>query len=105
MNTKYCVLLGLSLFLEQWIRNGDGATSQWLFCDGTTDETSIEILETPLARPARAQDMIIASHSNLSVVTSSTSVTPSHPLSLSRVRFYLHGGFYILSTTDTYSNR
>jgi hypothetical protein len=40
MNTKYCVLLGLSLFLEQWIRDGDGATSQWLFCDGTTDETS-----------------------------------------------------------------
>jgi hypothetical protein len=42
----------------------------------------IEILKTPPACPARAQDMI-ASHSNLSVVTSPTSVTPSHPLSLS----------------------
>jgi hypothetical protein len=40
----------------------------------------IEILKTPPARPARAQDMI-ASHSNLSVVTSQTSVIPSHPLS------------------------
>jgi hypothetical protein len=38
MNTQYCVLVGLSLFLEKWIRDGDGATSQWLFCDGTTDE-------------------------------------------------------------------
>jgi hypothetical protein len=42
---------------------------------------TIEILKTPPARPARAQDMIIASHSNLSVVTSQTSVIPSHPLS------------------------
>jgi hypothetical protein len=41
---------------------------------------AIEILKTPPARPASAQDMI-ASHSNLSVVTSPTSVTPSHPLS------------------------
>jgi hypothetical protein len=41
----------------------------------------IEILKTPPACPARAQEMIIASHSNLSVVTSPTSGTPSHPLS------------------------
>jgi hypothetical protein len=41
---------------------------------------TIEILKTPPARPARAQDMI-ASHSNLPVVTSQKSVISSHPLS------------------------
>jgi hypothetical protein len=74
------------------------ACSCWISCDKNLVEGNrekllyrtailkycdlIEILKTPPARPARTQDMI-ASHSNLSVVISLTSVTPSHPLSLS----------------------
>ena len=40
MNAKYCCLLGLSLFLEKWIADGEGAVSQWLFGDGVTDDDS-----------------------------------------------------------------
>ena len=40
MNRKWCVLLSLSFFLEKWIRDGDGRTSQWLFSDGTVDATA-----------------------------------------------------------------
>lgn len=36
MNPKYCVELGLALFLEKWIGDGEGAISQWLFANGTT---------------------------------------------------------------------
>lgn len=37
MNTKYCVLLALSIFLEKWLRDGEGRTSQWLFVNGTSN--------------------------------------------------------------------
>ena len=40
MNAKYCVLLGLGSFLEKWIRDGEGKTSQWLFANGVTDASS-----------------------------------------------------------------
>ena len=41
-NSKFCVLLNLSLFLEKWLRDGAGTTSQWVFADGTTDRMSSE---------------------------------------------------------------
>jgi hypothetical protein len=41
MNTTYCCVLGLSLFLEKWISDGQGSVSQWLFADGTSDSSSI----------------------------------------------------------------
>ena len=40
MNEKVCVVLGLALFLEKWIADGVGGTSQWLFLDGVTDSRS-----------------------------------------------------------------
>jgi hypothetical protein len=36
MNIVYCVLLGLAVFLEDWIEGGQGRTSQWMFTDGST---------------------------------------------------------------------
>ena len=30
---RYCVLLNLAVFLEKWLRDGAGTTSQWLFGD------------------------------------------------------------------------
>ena len=41
-NPKFCVLLNLSLFLKKWLQDGDRATSQWLFANGRTDQTSGE---------------------------------------------------------------
>ena len=41
-NPKFCVLLNLSLFLKKWLQDGDRATSQWLFANGRTDQTSAE---------------------------------------------------------------
>ena len=41
MNTTYCCVLGLSLFLEKWISDRQGSVSQWLFADGTSDLSSI----------------------------------------------------------------
>ena len=41
MSTKYCCVLGLSLFLEEWIGDGQGSVSQWLFADGKSDPSSI----------------------------------------------------------------
>ena len=38
MNPDYCV----AVFLEEWIEQGQGRTSQWLFSDGTTMVTSPE---------------------------------------------------------------
>ena len=46
-NSKFCVLLSLSLFLEKWIQDGEGAVSQWLFAKGTTDASH---------RPIKDQD-------------------------------------------------
>ena len=40
MNAKYCPLLALSLFLEKWVQDGDGAGSQWLLVNGVTDQNS-----------------------------------------------------------------
>ena len=40
MNAKYCPLLALSLFLEKWIQDGDGAGSQWSLVNGVTDQNS-----------------------------------------------------------------
>ena len=40
MNAKYCPLLALSLFLEKWIQDSDGAGSQWLLVNGVTDQNS-----------------------------------------------------------------
>jgi hypothetical protein len=42
MNPDYCVMLSLAVFLEDWIEQGQGCTSQWLFSDGTTMLTSPE---------------------------------------------------------------
>ena len=36
-NSKFCVLLNLSLFLEKWLQDGVGTTSQWLFANGSTE--------------------------------------------------------------------
>lgn len=40
MNQQVCTVLALALFLEKWIKDGEGAASQWLFCDGFTDSRS-----------------------------------------------------------------
>ena len=40
MNTDYCLMLSLSVFLESWISRGQGRTSQWLFSDGITTASS-----------------------------------------------------------------
>ena len=36
-----CPVLGLALFLKKWIRDGVGATSQWLFGNGASDLISL----------------------------------------------------------------
>ena len=36
----YCPVVGLTLFLKNWIQDGAGAVSQWLFGNGVTDLTS-----------------------------------------------------------------
>jgi hypothetical protein len=36
MNPVYCVLLGLGVFLEEWIEEGQDRMSQWMFTDGNT---------------------------------------------------------------------
>jgi hypothetical protein len=41
MNSKYCCVLGLALFLEKWIGDGQGSVSQWLFADGISDDSSL----------------------------------------------------------------
>ncbi|KAL7528434.1 hypothetical protein ACHAWF_002554 [Thalassiosira exigua] len=40
MNSLYCVLLALAIFLKYWIESGEGLTSQWLFCEGITTKES-----------------------------------------------------------------
>ena len=40
MDHRVCVVLAMSLYLEKWIKEGAGATSQWVFTDGTTDSRS-----------------------------------------------------------------
>eukprot|EP00957_Ditylum_brightwellii_P041176 3117040-Ditylum_brightwellii.AAC.2 len=40
MNIEYCILLHLCIFLETWIKEGVGITSQWLFVDGITAATA-----------------------------------------------------------------
>lgn len=40
LDTKTCVYLSLAIWLEKWIQDGDGAQSQWLFCEGRTTENS-----------------------------------------------------------------
>jgi len=40
MNPHYCVMLGLAIFLEEWIERGQGRASQWLFTDGQTTPNS-----------------------------------------------------------------
>ena len=40
MDPRSCVYLSLALWLEKWLAYGDGVTSQWLFCKGSTTETS-----------------------------------------------------------------
>ena len=42
MNTEAHPHLSLAIFLERWLECGNGATSQWLFCEGTTTN-SLEI--------------------------------------------------------------
>ena len=37
-DTRYCVLLGLSIFEESWIESGGGTVGPWLFCDGDGTE-------------------------------------------------------------------
>ena len=39
-DSTYCPVVGLALFLEKWIQDGAGATSQWLFGNGVSDSTS-----------------------------------------------------------------
>ena len=36
MEPSTCVYLNLALFLEKWLKFGDGNLSQWLFCEGST---------------------------------------------------------------------
>ena len=40
MDSPTCVYLNLVLWLEYWIRSGDGSLSQWLFQDGITTRES-----------------------------------------------------------------
>ena len=40
MNPDYCVYVALALFLEKWIGAGEGAVSQWLFAEGSSDARS-----------------------------------------------------------------
>jgi hypothetical protein len=42
MNPQCCVMLGLAIFLEEWIERRQGRTSQWLFTDGQTKPNSPE---------------------------------------------------------------
>ncbi|KAL7513414.1 hypothetical protein ACHAXN_010510, partial [Cyclotella atomus] len=42
MNPDYCLMLSLSVFLEAWISQGQGRTSQWLFSDGVTIASSAD---------------------------------------------------------------
>lgn len=42
MNPTYCVYLSLAIFLEQWIGDGTGVSSQWLFSEGITTPQSSE---------------------------------------------------------------
>jgi len=39
MNSKICLVLALALYLEKWLRLGNGVTSQWVFAEGTTIES------------------------------------------------------------------
>ena len=39
MDARYCVLLALATYLEEWIEDGDGQLTDYLFCDeGQTPE-------------------------------------------------------------------
>jgi hypothetical protein len=40
MNPLFCILLGLSIVLEEWIERGKGRVSQWMFTDGVTTANS-----------------------------------------------------------------
>ena len=45
-NTDFCVLFGLAVFVEEGIREGEGAISLWLFVDGVIDSsTSSDVRE------------------------------------------------------------
>ena len=54
MNPRYCVLVSLSLFLEKWIKDGEGATSQWLFANGMTDESSDQVEQDKEAKKCKS---------------------------------------------------
>lgn len=40
LNAKYCAVLGIAIWIEKWLRDGEGVTSQWMFSNGTTTSTS-----------------------------------------------------------------
>ena len=43
MDSKYCILLGMAIYLECWLSEGGGNISQWMFLDGHT--TSRDLTE------------------------------------------------------------
>ena len=40
MNKTYCPVLGLDLFVEKLVQEGEGVTSQWLFGNSVSDSRS-----------------------------------------------------------------
>ena len=40
MNVDYCVVVSLAIYLEKWLSDSGGTTSQWLFGEGHTDPSS-----------------------------------------------------------------
>ena len=54
MNSKYCVELGLALYLEKWIGDGDGAVSQWMFSNGQSTDTDTTAVQNKDASQIRS---------------------------------------------------
>ena len=51
---RYCVILNLAVFLEEWLTDGVGRnSSQWLFADGTTNQTRVKTHKTRKLKDAR----------------------------------------------------
>ena len=40
LDTNFYVYVGLAIWLEKWIADGPGRTSQWFFSDGDSDENN-----------------------------------------------------------------
>eukprot|EP00957_Ditylum_brightwellii_P012262 926392-Ditylum_brightwellii.AAC.1 len=41
MNHRYCILLALGSYLEEWVEMGDGCLSEFLFCGDGQDPMSL----------------------------------------------------------------